>query len=396
MLSSFVDSPLQHVRNPESRHDDWPGSLEPVLGSAAMDAAWQEITRWPGYRPTPLRSLDFLATALRLGAVHYKDESGRFGLGSFKALGGAYAVLRLLERETGLSAAAIRGGDAPGAAEITVVTATDGNHGRSVAWGAQQFGCQCRIYIHAEVSEYRERAMRELGATVTRVDGNYDHSVHVAAAEAAANGWFVVSDTSWEGYTEVPRQVMAGYTVMLREVFEQMPGGEAPTHVFVQGGVGGLAAAVSAACWTRYGSGRPRLVVVEPDRAPCLYQSAWNGAPTAVEIAEETVMAGLSCGEVSELGWSILALGGDDFVTITDDNVGPAMRALAAGDCGGGAIEAGESAVAGLCALVQLAGDHSRADMLGLDASSRVLLLGTEGATDPAIYRRIIDDRPAD
>jgi diaminopropionate ammonia-lyase len=374
----------------------YPAELAAVLSPDMTGRARAAIRRWPGYVPTPLHQLDRLAGALGLGAVLYKDESARFGLGSFKALGGAYAVLHLLAgrleaalgHPVGLDE--IRDGRyAEAAAAITVATATDGNHGRSVAWGARLAGCRCRIYIHAKVSENRQRAMEAFGAEVVRIDGDYDASVHRCAEEAAANGWFVVSDTSYAGYDDLPRQVMAGYALMASEVLEAC-GDHPPTHVFAQAGVGGLAAALCAELWMALGAGRPRFVIVEADRAACLLESARAGAPRNVAIREETVMAGLSCGEVSLLAWDILSRGAADFVTIGDEAVAPAMRLMASGAAGGAAIEAGECAVAGVVALIAACGDPALRARLGLDAASRVLLLGSEGATDPEIYRTII------
>lgn len=404
MIESQIDQVFDTARvgyqnNEKSlRNHAYPGRLTAVLGVDDGTAALREIATWPGYAPTPLRSLDALAKALGLAEVWYKDEAPRFGLGSFKALGGSYAVRQLLLREIAARAGApvdeaafAQGKYAAQAAEITAVTATDGNHGRSVAWGAKRFGCACVIYIHAEVSPGRQAAMEALGAKVIRVEGNYDESVHRAAADADANpGWFVVSDTSYEGYRDLPRQVMAGYTVMISELAEQLPAAAAPSHVFVQGGVGGLAAAVCAPLWQRYGTERPRFVIVEPDRAACLFASAAAGRPTAVAIEEETVMAGLSCGEVSDLAWEVLEACGDDFLTIGDDLVAPSMRALAAGTYGAGPVVAGESAVAGLAGLIAAGRQADLRDRLGLDGESRVLLLGTEGATDPDVYRAIV------
>jgi diaminopropionate ammonia-lyase len=391
---------LHHNAAPASRDTTHAAICEPVLAAKICDEAVTTIKAWDGYAPTPLDALSGLAGDLGLGGIYYKDEGCRFGLGSFKALGGSYAVLRLLAEEIGRrtgqsvsNADIMRGRLAAEAAEITVVTATDGNHGRSVAWGAARFGCRCRIYMHAGVSEGRARAVKDLGAMVVRVDGNYDASLEAVARDAESNGWFIVSDTSWEGYRDVPRHVMAGYTVMMDEIAAQLPGGIVPSHVFVQGGVGGLAAAVCADLWRRYGDKRPRFVIVEPDRAACLFESARAGGPRTVDITQETVMAGLSCGEVSVLAWDILEAGADDFMVIPDDLVAPAMRIMA-GDPGCGPVVAGESAVAGLAALIAAARRPDMADALGLDASSQVLLFGTEGATDPAIYRALIGSSP--
>jgi diaminopropionate ammonia-lyase len=326
-----------------------------------------------------------------LGAVAYKDEGQRLGLGSFKALGGAYAVLCLAAQQIGTNdLSEVRSGaHRAQLAGMTVATATDGNHGRSVAWGAQMAGCACRIYIHAEVSQGRQRAMEEFGAEVVRIDGDYDASVRRCAEDAAAQGWTVVSDTSYDGYREIPRLVMAGYSVLATELLSQMAD-QPPTHLFVQAGVGGLAGAVAARLWQGWGDKRPRIVVVEPTRAACLAATARAGKPTSVPLVEETVMAGLSCGEVSLLAWEVLARAAGDFVTIDDESVASAMQLLARGQAGGGRIVAGESAVPGLIALVAAAADPQLRHALELTGDSRVLLLGCEGATDPEIYRRMV------
>ena len=385
-----ISGTVRHFANPRAEHDSWPARLDAILDGDAFDMARDHIEHWQGYEPTPLHSLQTLAAAAGVASVHYKDESTRFGLGSFKALGGAYAVLRLLMQQSGLDAEQIyQRHDPERIAGITVVTATDGNHGRSVAWGARQFGCACRIYIHAGVSTFRESAMRELGAHVVRIEGNYDESVRRASADADANNWFVVSDTSWEGYTELPRYVMAGYGVMIDEAIAQLGGEQWPTHVFVQGGVGGLAAAVAARLWQKGRDARPTIVVVEPNRCDCLYQSACNSGPVRVAITEESIMAGLSCGEVSLLAWSILETGADHFLSIGDDDVAMAMRMLATGGYAPTRIIAGESAVAGLLGFIAAARDATLSSVMGLNATSRILLFGTEGATDPGIYRKL-------
>jgi len=381
-----------HVDLPPQR-GPWPAELDRVLSPSIFEAAQAEITQWPGYAPTPLYSLSALAASLDVGAVYYKDEGARLGLGSFKALGGAYAVLRVAADHFGVSIADVRSGHhAEALADVTVVTATDGNHGRSVAWGARMAGCRCRIYIHAGVSKGRQAAMEELGAEVIRIAGDYDESVRRCAADAAEHGWIVVSDTSYDGYMDIPRHVMAGYSVMASEDLDQLR--EAPpTHVFVQAGVGGLAAAVCARLWQALGDRRPRMIVVEPERAACLLATAKAGRPTAVSLEEETVMAGLSCGEVSLLAWEALRRAGGHFVTIGEDGVGLAMRLLASGEAGGAPIVAGESAVPGLIALVGCASDAGLRAAMALGPDSRVLLLGCEGATDPDIYRAMVGER---
>ena len=371
-----------------------------VLTAADFATAQSEIMAWDSYAPTPLVSLKTLAKQIGVGEVLYKHEGPRFGLGSFKALGGAYAALRVLQREiskrlgTEVSLSDIRRGQySDEVAKITLVSATDGNHGRSLAWGCQRFGAPCRIYVHAEVSEGRAEAMRDLGADVIRIAGDYDESVVLAKSEAKANGWFVVSDTSWSGYSLPPRDVMAGYGVMTREICEALD--QAPTHVFLQGGVGGLAAGVAAALRQYWGAESPRVIIVEPELAACLFESAKAGAATSVAIAEETIMAGLSCGEPSPLAWEIIEEEATDFLTIPESVVAPTVRLLARPLPGDTALEAGESAVAGLAALIMARTDDDVSAPLGLDGESRVLLIGSEGVTDPAIFQMIMEGRDA-
>jgi diaminopropionate ammonia-lyase len=395
--------PVGLILNPNAKTDAaYDARLRAVLNETGLEEARREIASWPGYAPTPLVDLPGLAAAAGLGQVWYKDEGARFGLGSFKALGGAYAVCRLLRRQvaarTGVAevttADLLSGRYRDILSGITVCTATDGNHGRSVAWGAETFGCRCAIYIHATVSAGRERAMADLGAVVHRVAGNYDDSVRQAAADAEANGWFVVSDTSYEGYTEIPRDVMHGYMVMADEAIDQLPETAPPSHVFVQGGVGGLGAAVCARFWLRYGAGRPRFLVVEPERAACLFESAKAGRRVTVTGALDTVMAGLAAGEVSLLAWEILRAGADGFMTVPDSAAEALMRLLAQGVAGDPPLVAGESAVAGLAGALGALQDTALAERLGLSPESRVLVFDSEGATDPELYRKIVGRAP--
>jgi diaminopropionate ammonia-lyase len=372
-----------------------------ILNMRAFGDARREIMSWPNYRPTALRGLSKLAAAVQVGDIYYKDEAERFGLGSFKALGGAYAVLRLLQQHICAATGAqptsrdlTSGRFQAITSKITVTCATDGNHGRSVAWGARTFGSRCVIYVHATVSEGRCRAIAAYGAEVRRVPGTFDDAVRRADADATQNGWHVVSDTSYEGYTDIPRDVMQGYSLMVEEALGQARA--PPTHVFVQGGVGGLAAGVCSYLWEKHAAARPRYVVVEPDKADCLYRSAIAGKPTPAEGALDTIMAGLACGEVSTLAWRILDVGADAFVTIGDEAAADCMRLLAQGRFGDPPVVAGESAVAGLAAMLIAAADKDARGRLELRADSRVLVFGTEGATDHEAYRRIVGRAPAD
>lgn len=368
------------------------------LTQAGFDAALNEISSWPGYAPTPLVSLPGLAARLGVGQLLYKDERGRFGLGSFKALGGAYAVANVLRHKVmaarGLASVSSREllsgtfKDVVGGA--TVSCATDGNHGRSVAWGAQLFGCRCVIFVHEQVSQGRRDAIARYGAEVREVKGNYDDAVRHAAATAAAEGWTVVSDTSYPGYRDIPLDVMHGYGVMAAELSQQLADGLAPTHVFVQNGVGALAAALCASFWLQWGSQRPRFVVVEPTHADCLLRSLEAGQPVAVGGALETVMAGLACGEVSDLAWEVLQHGTHAAMSMSDTYALEAMRVLANPVAGDIAVVAGETGGAGLAALLAAQQHPELRQALALDASSRVLLIGSEGDTDPAIYRKVV------
>jgi diaminopropionate ammonia-lyase len=379
-----------------NRHHGTPGVV--VLPDSGFRRAKEEITSWAGYAPTPLLPLPDAAEAARVSSVHWKDEGGRFGLGSFKALGGAYAVMRVLAAELarrGVATAATSADLSDGKHRdetrgITVTCATDGNHGRSVAWGAQRFGCRCVVFVHPGVSKGRRDAIAAYGAEVRETPGTYDDAVRTARREAEKNGWSVVSDTSYAGYTEPPRDVMQGYRLLAEEAAEALP--ERPTHVFVPGGVGGLAAAVSAQMRSRYGKDAPRLVVAEPDRAACLMASAEAGQITPVDGPLDTVMACLACGEPSLLAWQELERAAFGFVSIADEAAIAAIRALHKRQP---RITAGESAVAGLAALLLAGRDAFGRTALQLSEDSRVLVLGTEGATDPALHAKLVDAAPS-
>ena len=358
-----------------------------VLNAAGFRRAQREIASWAGYAPTPLLDLPEAAGRAGVASVQMKDEAPRFGLGSFKALGGAYAVLGVVQSElarrgvaANATAAELEEGRHGGA--VTVCCATDGNHGRSVAWGARRFGARCVIFVHATVSAGRVEAIEAYGAEVRRVAGSYDDSVRIAAATGEAVGWVVVSDTSYAGYTEVPREVMQGYRVMADEALGEMAA--APTHVFIQAGVGGVAAAVSVQLRAR--GVEALLVVVEPEAAACLLASAEAGGVETVVTGElDTVMAGLACGEPSLLAWQELNRAAGAFMAIGDATAIDAMRWLAARG-----VVSGESGAAGLAALLCAAADPGARAALGLDGGSRVLVFSTEGATDPDVYMRLV------
>ncbi len=381
--------PFEFFLNP--RHGI-PGTT--VLPAAGFRRAKAAITAWPDYAPTELRELPAIAGQAGVAIIRIKDEGSRFGLGSFKALGGAYAVGKLLSAELarqGVARSASSGELTDGrfaeyTTEITVTCATDGNHGRSVAWGARRFHCRCVIFVHETVSQGRADAIAQYGAKIIRVPGNYDDAVRAANRQAKAHGWFVVSDTSYPGYTEVPRDVMQGYRLMADEAADQWTGAP-PTHVFIQAGVGGAAAAVSVQMRERFNPA-PLLIVVEPERAACLLASAKAGAATVVHGDLATIMAGLACGEPSLLAWQELERAPWAFLSIPDKSAVEALQLLASAG-----VFIGESGVAGLAGLLRTASNQSARTALEINSNSRILLFGTEGVTDSAVYDEILWSR---
>lgn len=333
-----------------------------VLPAAGFRRAKAEITAWDGFAVTSLRDLPRWAVDAGVATIRMKDESSRFGLGSFKSLGGAYAVANL-----------VRDAAARSAGPITVTCATDGNHGRSVAWGARRFGCRCVIFVHEHVAQWRVDAIAAFGADIQRVPGTYDDAVRACTEQAEKWGWSIASDTSWPGYTEVPRAIMQGYRIMADEAADQWIG-PPPTHVFVQGGVGGAAAAVSVHARARF-TPVPKLIVVEPDRAACLLASARAGALTAIPGDLDTVMAGLACGEPSLLAWQELERAAAAFMAIPDESASETVCFLMEDG-----IHAGESGVAGLSGYLLAAQNMQARSMLGLTEESRILVFNTEGA----------------
>jgi diaminopropionate ammonia-lyase family len=379
----------------------YPLELQQILDirRAREFRAW--LSPWPllAGQPTPLLSLPGLAAALGVAGLAIKDESARSPLGSFKALGAPGALVRLvLDRVPGARAMpheVLAGRFAGELRDFVVISATDGNHGRALAAAARDAGCRCVIVLHAHVHAEREAAIAALGAQVVRIEGNYDDSVREAQRLARANGWQVVSDTSYEGYEDVPRDVMQGYAIIADELAEQAGRDDFPfTHVVLQGGVGGLAAGIVSYLWERWGAGRPDFIVVEPQQADCLLQSARAGRPARATGSVDSVMAGLACGEASPLAWRFLQPAVDAFMTVSDEQAVEAMRALAMGGAGDTPVLAGESGAAGLAALLALRDDAAARD-LGLGARAHVLLINTEGATAPALYESLAGLSPA-
>ena len=381
-----------------NHHPDRAKPLDPIDAETLSIAAAADVERHLSYREnhveTPLHALPAMAAELGVRAIHVKDEGHRLGLGSFKALGGAYAVFRLVLEEASrklgrpvdiaeLNSPEVRAV----AAGMTVACATDGNHGRSVAQGAQLTGARAAIFVHARVSDERVAAIARFGATMIRVEGTYDDSVTEAARVAEKEGWTVVSDTSWPGYERIPGLVMQGYTVIIREALRELA--EPPTHVFVQAGVGGIAAAAAGYLANALGDQRPVFVVVDPARAACIFETAKAGHPVKVVHGEPTVMAMLECYEPSPIAWRVLSRVADGFMTVEDEDAIAVMNRLARPAGKDPAIVSGESGGVGLAGVIRVAADPTVRKQLGLDATSRVLVINTEGATDPERYAEL-------
>ena len=352
---------------------------------------------FPQYAPTPLAELSALAAQMGLKSLLVKDESRRFGLNAFKVLGGSYAIARHIAARLGLrpeemTFAALRSEAARAALGNAVFfTATDGNHGRGVAWTARELGCRAMVRMPKGTAKSRVENIRALGAEVTVEDCNYDGCVRLAARQARETaGGVLVQDTAWPGYTQVPLWIMQGYLTMALEADEQMVA--PPTHIFLQAGVGSMAAAVAAYFKQAHPQNPPKIILVEPAAADCFFRSAANGEITAVTGEMRTMMAGLACGEPSPIAWDILKRLTTAYLSCEDAAAARGMRALARPLAGDKAIVSGESGASTLGALLDAAADEKAREALGLDGNARVLLFSTEGDTDPVNYRRVMEE----
>jgi diaminopropionate ammonia-lyase len=366
-----------------------------ALGKQGRIKAETLLNACPKAAPTPLHHMTGLARSLGIASLAIKDEGQRLGLGSFKALGGAYAVMSLVLAEAArhlprkLVPVDLIAPDVKAiAATMTVSCATDGNHGRSVAAGARIAGCRSVIFVHQGVSDERAAAIARYGAEVRRTSGSYDDSVREAANTASREGWTIVSDTSWPGYEDIPLTVMQGYSVMVGEAFDALA--TPPTHIFIQAGVGGLAAAVAAHAQAVYGADMPKITVVEPARAACIFASAKAGRLTEVPHDEPTIMGMLECYAPSAIAWEVLGPLANAFVTLEEDEAITAMKRLAFPESGDPAIVAGESGCTGFAGLVACLNNEMARATLELDAASRVLVFNSEGATDPGLYQQLV------
>ena len=358
---------------------------------------------FPEYSVTPLVELKSLAEELGVSNIFVKDESYRFGLNAFKVLGGSYAIAREIGIRMGISeeeltlARLLQPDVQARLGQLRFVTATDGNHGRGVAWTAKRLGHRAVVFMPKGTAEERLENIRKLGAEASITDCNYDDSVRLARQYAVEHEGIVVQDTSWEGYHNVPLHIMQGYATMGAEIVEQLAayGDQAPTHVFLQAGVGAMAGAMAGFIADYYKEARPVITIVEPTKADCLYRTALanDGKLHIVDGALDSIMAGLCCGEPCSIGWQQLAAYADNFVAVPDKAAALGMRVLGNPVGNDAAVVSGESGAAGLGLAVAALRERDLAQLKGslqLDAESVILCISTEGATDVANYRRIM------
>lgn len=358
------------------------------------------------YRETPLVSLDNLAKELAVAKVFVKDESHRFGLNAFKALGGTYAIAKIMCEKLGvniqdvdfnyLKSPEVR----KKIGEMTFVTATDGNHGKGVAWAANQLGQRAVVYLPKGSAKSRVEAIIEEGAQAHVTNLNYDNAVWLSFKEAKENGWYVVQDTSWKGYVKIPGWIMQGYTTMAEEALEQLNavGIEKPTHIFLQAGVGAMAGAVLGFLVNRFKGNHSKTIIMEPENAACIYKSALigDGKPYSVSGDLETIMAGLACGKPNPMGWSILRDFASGYLACSDYVSVLGMRILANPLGDDRKVIAGESGAVGVGLLSLLMQNPELKNIkkhLELNEHSSILIFNTEGDTDPVKYRDIVRGR---
>ena len=345
-----------------------------ILPKKDIDEAYKIISNWNDYSPTPLVSLNKLSEILKLNKIFYKDESKRFNLKSFKALGGAYAVEKI----------------AKGNKNIVVSTATAGNHGRSVAWRAKKLGLKCKIFISEYVSEFRAEKMRSFGADVIRVKGNYDNSLKECIKQSKENNWQIVQDVAWQDYKLVPKLTMAGYSVMMKEISEQTKN-EKISHVILQAGVGGMAAAMVAGI-ARYLDNIPKIIVVEPESAACVLESIRAGKIEKISIKKESLMGGMSCDEVSLVPWEILKNSINYCVTVSDNYISKTVKSLANCEFSDDKIIGGECSTPGIVSLAGLCNDSEIKKKIDLNENSNVLIFGCEGDADEELYQKLLNE----
>lgn len=350
------------------------------------------------YKPTPLINLNKLSNYLGLSNLFVKDESFRFGLNAFKVLGGSYAIGKYLAQKLGKDISEVPFSVLKSEkvkkqlGDLTFATTTDGNHGRGVAWMAKQLGYKCIVYMPKGSTQTRLNNIAEFGAQVSITDWNYDDTVRFTAEQAKKNGWQIVQDTAWEGYTNIPTWIMKGYSTLAQEAIEQLHG-TIPTHIFLQAGVGAFASVMASVFVSAFEKNPPKIIIVEPEKADCFYRSCKAGKIEAVTGEMNTIMAGLACGEPNPVGWDILRYCTDVFISVPDWVTARGMRVLGNPLKGDTRIISGESGAVTAGVVSTITTDDKYKDLcktLKLDKTSKVLVFSTEGNTDPEVYRKIV------
>lgn len=390
---------IRYVRNKADIRDN---TRAETFGKRKAESVREFHRSFPTYHPTELYNLKELSNIIGVGKLFIKDESTRFGLNAFKSLGASYCIGRILLEKADVSEDELKfdrllQDDIQGLiGDMTLVTATDGNHGRGVAWAADQLGIPAVVFMPKGSATERLQNIQKLGARAEITDLNYDDTVRFAAACAKNNGWTLVQDTAWDGYEKIPTWIMQGYTTLALEVTEQL-GEEIPTHIILQAGVGSMAGALAAFFADHYRDKKPIIIIVEPDKADCIYRTAEvnDGTLQIVKGSLNTIMAGLACGEPCAIGWALLKRFADFFISMPDYVAAKGMRILGNPIGDDVRIITGESGAAGLGFVAEVMmkekyDDIRREVSLGRDA--KVLCISTEGATDEENYRRIVWD----
>ncbi|MBM7633161.1 diaminopropionate ammonia-lyase [Geomicrobium sediminis] len=389
---------IHYERNHKKREIQ--SSFSKHFEKEAIEEVTHFLASFPNHKPTPLCSLQRLATELGVESIHVKDESKRFRLNAFKATGGLYAVSAELANTLDVSLSEITFSDLRVMANeqepLTFITATDGNHGRGVAFAASQLGQKSIVYMPKGSSEERLKAIQAEGASAEITDVNYDEAVRMASYTAEKFNYALVQDTAWQGYEEIPLRVMQGYATIAYEIVEELArsGQNPPTHVFLQAGVGSFAAAIATFLYHAYGEQSPKVILVEPDQAHCYYLSFKNQSErTIVDGDMETIMAGLACGEPSTIAFELLQELAEGAFSCTDDVAALGMRMYANPIKEDERITSGESGAVTLGLVYRLLHNkelESFKDQMGLNETSRVLLINTEGDTDVQTYREVV------
>ena len=346
-------------------------AVKKYLSRVLMDNAYKTISKWKSYKKTPLLKLNKLSKELNINNIFYKDESKRFHLKSFKALGGAFAVEKIAKRRKNL----------------IISSATAGNHGRSVAWGAQRLGLKCKIFISKFVSKNRENEIKKLGAEVIRVDGNYENSLKKCQKLTKKNKWQIVQDVSNNKYKYIPKLTMAGYSIMIKEISNQT--NQYITHIFLQAGVGGMAAGVVAGV-ARYFKRIPKIIIIEPENADCVLKSIKKGKMVKINIKKESIMGGMSCSEMSFVPWQILKKTTDCCISIKDDKIPNTIALMASKKLSNKKIVGGECSAPGIISLISVCNNKNLKKKLSINKFSNILLIGCEGDVDTFLYKKLL------